>query len=119
VHGGAVTGADLCCTFNAAIHGQRAPRHLSTDHDPLLVSKWESSRRIQDSATLRGTRRLAYADSRMRNFLLALLRLAVTIAKLCGPGGVRAVIAENLLAPAAASSAIRALVSTMTTANPL
>ena len=44
-----------------------------------------------------GTRRLAYADPRMRNFLLTLLHLAVTTAKLCGPGGVRAVIAENRL----------------------
>jgi len=44
-----------------------------------------------------GTRRLANADSRIRNFLLALLDLAVTTAKLCGRGGVRAVIAENLL----------------------
>jgi hypothetical protein len=32
----------------------------------------------------------------MRNFLLILLQLAVTAAKVCGPGGVRAVIAENL-----------------------
>ena len=32
----------------------------------------------------------------MKDFLLTLLPLAVTIAKLCGPGGVRAVIAENL-----------------------
>jgi hypothetical protein len=37
------------------------------------------------------------ADPRIRNFLLTLLHLAVTTAKLCGPGGVRAVIAENLL----------------------
>src|ERR1700746_415839 len=63
----------------------------------LWVSKWEFSRRTQDSATLYGTRRLAYANSRMRNFLLTRLHLAVTTAKLCGPGGVRAVIAENLL----------------------
>jgi len=33
----------------------------------------------------------------MRNVLLALLHLAVVAARLCGPGGVRAVIAENLL----------------------
>jgi transposase InsO family protein len=33
----------------------------------------------------------------MRNLLLILLHLAVTAAKLCGPGGVRAVIAENLM----------------------
>src|SRR5262249_17147263 len=33
----------------------------------------------------------------MKNLLLTLLHLAVTIARLSGPGGVRAVIAENLL----------------------
>src|SRR5258707_15612978 len=33
----------------------------------------------------------------MRNLLLALLDLAVVTAKLCGAGGVRAVMAENLL----------------------
>jgi hypothetical protein len=33
----------------------------------------------------------------VRNLLLVLLHLAVTAAKLCGPGGVRAVIAENLV----------------------
>ena len=33
----------------------------------------------------------------MKGLLLSLLHLAVIIAKLCGPGGVRAVIAENLL----------------------
>ena len=33
----------------------------------------------------------------MKDILLALLQLAVITAKLCGPGGVRAVIAENLL----------------------
>ena len=33
----------------------------------------------------------------MKDLLLTLLHRAVTAAKLCGPGGVRAVIAENLL----------------------
>src|SRR6185295_14976414 len=33
----------------------------------------------------------------MKELLLPLLHLAVLTAKLCGPGGVRAVIAENLL----------------------
>ena len=33
VHGGAVTGTDLCRMFNAASHGRGVPRHLSTDHD--------------------------------------------------------------------------------------
>ena len=33
----------------------------------------------------------------MRNFLLALLHLAVVTAKLCGSVGVRAVMAENFL----------------------
>ena len=41
VHCGAVTGVDLCRMFNAAIHGQRVPRHLSTDHDPLFEAhRW-------------------------------------------------------------------------------
>jgi hypothetical protein len=33
----------------------------------------------------------------MKDLLLTLLHLAVMTAKLCGPGGVRAVIAENLV----------------------
>ena len=33
----------------------------------------------------------------MKHLLLALLDLVVTVAKLCRPGGVRAVISENLL----------------------
>ena len=46
---------------------------------------------------MRAARRLTYADSRMKGLLLTLLHLAAMTAKLCGPGGVRAVIAENLL----------------------
>jgi putative transposase len=41
VHCGAVTGADVCRMFNAAIHAQGAPRHLSTDHDPVFEAhRW-------------------------------------------------------------------------------
>ena len=47
VHCGAVAGADLCCMFNAALHGQGAPRHLSTDHDPLFEAhRWTANLRI-------------------------------------------------------------------------
>jgi transposase InsO family protein len=47
VHRGAVTGADVCRMFNAAIHGQGAPRHLSTDHDPLFEAhRWKANLRI-------------------------------------------------------------------------
>ena len=46
---------------------------------------------------MRGARRLTYADSRMKNLLITVLHVAVVTAKLCGPGGVRAVIAENLV----------------------
>ena len=46
---------------------------------------------------MRVARRLSYADPQMRNLLLALLHLAVVTAKLCGAGGVRGVMAENLL----------------------
>jgi transposase InsO family protein len=47
VHRGAVTGADVCRMFNAAIHGQGTPRHLSTDHDPLFEAyRWQANLRI-------------------------------------------------------------------------
>lgn len=49
VHHGTVTGADLCRMFNAAIRGQGAPRHLSTDHDPLFEAhRWTANLRILD-----------------------------------------------------------------------
>ena len=44
---GTVTGADVCRMFNAAIHGQGVPRHLSTDHDPLFEAhRWMANLRI-------------------------------------------------------------------------
>ena len=47
VHRGAVAGADLCRMFNAAMHGRGAPRHLSTDHDPLFEAhRWRANLRI-------------------------------------------------------------------------
>jgi putative transposase len=47
VHCGPVTGADLCGMFNAAIHGQGTPRHLSTDHDPLFEAhRWAANLRV-------------------------------------------------------------------------
>ena len=46
-HGGAVTGAEVCRMFNAAIHGQGVPRHLSTDHDPVFEAhRWMANLRI-------------------------------------------------------------------------
>jgi len=46
-HGGAVTGAEVCRMFNAAIHGQGVPRHLSTDHDPVFEAhRWMAHLRI-------------------------------------------------------------------------
>jgi transposase InsO family protein len=47
VHRGAITGVDICRMFNAAIHGQGTPRHLSTDHDPLFEAhRWRANLRI-------------------------------------------------------------------------
>jgi hypothetical protein len=47
VHRGAVTGGDLCGMFNAVVHGQGVPRHLSTDHDPLFEAhRWTANLRI-------------------------------------------------------------------------
>jgi hypothetical protein len=56
---------------------------------------------------LLGVSRLTYADPHMRDLLLALLHLAVVTAKLCGSGGVRAVMAENLLLKRSASPSTR------------
>src|SRR5918996_1844779 len=76
---------------------ERCGRTAGLIVENVCVSNWKFSRRIKDAATLRAARRLTYADSHMRNLSLALLHLAVVTAKLCGPGGVRAVMAENLL----------------------
>jgi putative transposase len=47
VHGGTATGADVCRMFNAAIHSQGVPRHLSTDHDPVFEAhRWMANLRI-------------------------------------------------------------------------
>ena len=47
VHRGPVNGADLCRMCNAAMHGRGAPRHLSTDHDPLFEAhRWTANLRI-------------------------------------------------------------------------
>jgi putative transposase len=47
VHRGAISGVDVCRMFNAAVHGQGAPRHLSTDHDPLFEAhRWRANLRI-------------------------------------------------------------------------
>ena len=47
VHCGAVTGADVCRMFNAAIQGQGVPRPLSTDHDPVFEAhRWTANLRI-------------------------------------------------------------------------
>ena len=47
MHRGPVNGADLCRMCNAAMHGRGAPRHLSTDHDPLFEAhRWTANLRI-------------------------------------------------------------------------
>ncbi len=46
---------------------------------------------------MRGGRSLPYADAHMTSVLVTLLHLAVAVARVSGRGGVRAVIAENLL----------------------
>jgi hypothetical protein len=56
VHRGAVDGADLCRMFNAAIQGRGAPRHLSTDHDPLFEAhRWTANLRILTTSNSRPT----------------------------------------------------------------
>ena len=47
VHRGPVDAPSLCRMCNAAIHGRGAPRHLSTDHDPLFEAhRWTAHLRL-------------------------------------------------------------------------
>ena len=47
VQRGSVDGSSLCRMFNDAVRGQGAPRHLSTDHDPLFEEhRWHAHLRV-------------------------------------------------------------------------
>ena len=47
VHRGVVDGVALCRMFNRAIHGQRLPKYLSSDHDPLYrFHQWQANLRV-------------------------------------------------------------------------
>ena len=47
VHGGIVDGVALCRMFNRAIRGQRLPKYLSSDHDPLYrFHQWQANLRV-------------------------------------------------------------------------
>ena len=62
VHHGAVTGADLCRMFNAAMCGQGAPRHLSTDHDPLFEAhRWTANLRILEIDEIKTVRHVPWS----------------------------------------------------------
>jgi hypothetical protein len=57
VHGGTVSGADVCRMFNAAIHSQGVPRHLSTDNDPVFEAlRWMANLRFWRSTKSRPSR---------------------------------------------------------------
>jgi putative transposase len=44
---GAVTAADVCRMFNAAVRSQGLPRYVSTDHDPVFEAhRWTANLRI-------------------------------------------------------------------------
>ena len=47
VHSGIVDGGVLCRMFHRAIRGQRLPKYLSSDHDPLYRShQWQANLRV-------------------------------------------------------------------------
>jgi len=47
VHRGGVDGVALCRMFQRAIHGQRLPKYLSSDHDPLYrFHQWQANLRV-------------------------------------------------------------------------
>jgi hypothetical protein len=76
----------------------RGPRSRATRLSSCCASRIaDSLAEYRIEATLRGACCLTYAVSRMKDLLRTMLHLGIVIAKLCGPGGVRAVIAENLV----------------------
>jgi putative transposase len=47
IHAGIVDGVALCRMFNRAIRGQRTPKYLSSDHDPLYrFHQWQANLRV-------------------------------------------------------------------------
>ena len=47
VHRGIVDGVALCRMFHRAIRGQRLPKYLSSDHDPLYrFHQWQANLRV-------------------------------------------------------------------------
>jgi putative transposase len=47
IHAGIVDGVALCRMFNRAIGGQRTPKYLSSDHDPLYrFHQWQANLRV-------------------------------------------------------------------------
>jgi putative transposase len=47
VQRGVVDGVALCRMFNRAIHTQRLPKYLSSDHDPLYrFQQWQANLRV-------------------------------------------------------------------------
>lgn len=64
VHRGAVTGADLCRMFNAAVYGRGTPRHLSTDHDPLFEThRWKANLRILEIGEVKTVPRVPWSQA--------------------------------------------------------
>jgi putative transposase len=47
IHAGIVDGVAVCRMFNRAIRGQRTPKYLSSDHDPLYrFHQWQANLRV-------------------------------------------------------------------------
>ena len=67
------------CSAHEGRDGRRYPWSVR------WVSNWQFSRGFPDWATVRGARRLTYADLRMKNLLLSLLHLAVMTASCVAP----------------------------------
>jgi transposase InsO family protein len=49
VHRGSLDGRGICRMFQRAIHGQKLPQYLSSDHDPLYrFHQWQANLRLLD-----------------------------------------------------------------------
>jgi transposase InsO family protein len=64
VHSGIVDGGVLCRMFHRAIRGQRLPKYLSSDHDPLYrFHQWQANLRVtRGDGNQDGSLRAAFAS---------------------------------------------------------
>src|SRR5215472_4631849 len=67
VHRGGVDGEALCRMFQRAIRGQRLPKYVSSDHDPLYkFHQWQANLRVLEVRKIKTVPYVPLSQSRRR-----------------------------------------------------